>query len=142
MNKLSQYKINLINEKLPPKFAALMHRYPDSIFNAADHWDKPNFPHGYVPTYISIYYDEVSPGPSIFWHEGNIRYVKIEDVPINPDVILVDVDNLWVYIRVQGQVILDRTEGIQFPPELTQQELMLKRIMRSIASGNSKDITK
>ena len=140
--ELSQYRINLINEKLPPKFAALMYRYPVSIFNAADHWDKPNFPHGHIPTYISIYYDEVSPGPSISWHKGKIRYVKIEDVPIDPDVTLVMADYVWVYIRVQGQVILDRTEGIQFPPELTQQELMLRRIIRSIASGNSKDFTK
>jgi hypothetical protein len=139
--KLNQYQIDLINEKLPPQFAALKYRYPVSIFNAAHHWDKPKYPQGYVPKRIAIYYDELPSSPSISWSDGKLNYVRIEEIPIDPDVTQVEVDDIWTYIRVQGQVVLDRTEGIQFPPELTQQELMLSRILHSMSSGNFKEFT-
>ena len=134
--KLNQYQIDLINEKLPPQFAALKYRYPVSIFNAADHWDSPKFSSGYVPKRIAIYYDESSSSPSIVWSHGNLDRVRIEEIPITPDVTQLMVDYVWTYICVGGKVILDRTEGIKFPPELTQQELMLRQIMHSIATGN------
>jgi hypothetical protein len=138
-DKLSQYQINLINEKLPPQFAALKYRYPVSIFNAAHHWDKPRFSEGYIPKAIAIYYDESPSAPSISWENGKLRRFQIEEIPIDPDITLVMVDDIWTYIRVQGKVILDRTEGVQFPPELTQHELMLRQLVRSISSGNYKE---
>lgn len=138
--ELDQKQIDLIDEKLPPKFAALKSRYPSTIFNAADHWSYPKFPQGYVPQYISIYYQESAPCSAIYWRNGQLEKVDIEEIPIDPDVIQVMVDGSWAYIQVQGMKILDRTEGIQFPPELTQHELMLRRIIHSISSGNYKDL--
>lgn len=136
---LTQYQIDLIDKKLPPQFAVLKDRYPVSVFNAANHWDKPKFPQGYVPKQIAIYYDETPTCPSISWENGKLRYVRIEEIPVDPDVTLVRVEALWTYIRVQGQVILDRTEGVQFPPELTHHELMLRQILHSMSSGNFKE---
>ena len=137
--KLNQFQINLINEKLSPQVAALKYRYPVSIYNAASHWDKPKFPQGYVPKQIAIYYAETPTAPSISWENGKLRRVQIEEIPVAPDVILVMVDNIWTYIQVQGKVILDRTKGIQFPPDLTDHELMLRQIVHSISSGNFKE---
>lgn len=138
--ELNQYQIDLIDEKLPPKFAALKSRYPSTIFNAAHHWDKPKFPQGHIPKHISIYYQESARSSSISWRNGQLEKVEIEEIPIDPDVIQVRVDGSWGYIQVQGMKILDRTEGVQFPPELTQHELMLRRIIHSISSGNYKDL--
>ena len=138
--KLSRKQIDLIDEKLPPQFAALMSRYPSTIFNAAHHWDEPKFPQGYVPKRIAIYYQESAPASSIVWSNGQLEKVEIEEIPINPDVIQVMIEGTWGYIQVQGKVILDRTEGVQFPPELTQHELMLRRLIHSISSGNYKNL--
>ena len=136
---LNQYQIDLINKKLPAEFAALKYRYPVSIYNAASHWDKQKFHLGYVPKRIAIYYDESSDGPSVSWWRGEPMRVQTEEIPIKPDVIQVDVDYIWTYIQVQGKVILDRTQGIEFPPELTQPELMLRKLIHSISSGNYKE---
>lgn len=138
--KLSPKMIDLINDRLPPQFATLMSRYPSTIFNAADYWDKPKFPQGYVPKFIAIYYQDSAPSASIVWRNGRLDKVEIEQIPINPDVIQVMIEATWGYIQVQGKVILDRTEGVQFPPELTHHELMLRRIIHSISSGNYKDL--
>lgn len=138
--ELKQNQIDLINDRLPPQFAVLMSRYPSTIFNAAHHWDKPKFPQGYVPQRIAIYYQESAPAASIVWRNGQLEKVEIEQIPINPDVIQVMIEGTWGYIQVQGKVILDRTEGVQFPPELTQHELMLRRLIHSISSGNYKDL--
>ena len=137
--KLNQYQIDLINEKLPPQFAALKYRYPATIYNAANHMDKPKFPQGYIPKNIAIYYEESSNGPLISWQNGQQLRVNIEEIPVNPDLTLVLVDNIWTYIQVQGKVILDRTIGIQFPLELTQHELMLKKLVHAMSSGNYKE---
>ena len=114
--KLNQYQIELINKKLPPQFAALKYSYPVSIYNAASYWDKPKFPQGYVPQNISIYYDESPNSPAIAWRNGRLERVRIEEIPIDPEVILTRVEALWVYIQVRGKIILDKTDGIQFPP--------------------------
>lgn len=139
--QLNQYQIHLINQKLSSQFAALKYRYPVSIFNAAHHWDKPQFSQGYLPKRIAIYYDETPSAPSILWHDGKLVRVRIEEIPLEPDVIQVEVDDIWTYIQVGGKVILDRTQGIIFPLELTQQELMLRRIMHSISLGNFQEFT-
>lgn len=138
--KLNQKQIDLIDEKLPPQFAVLKSRYPSTIFNAAIQWSSPKFPQGYVPKYIGIYYQESAPSASVSWRNGQLDYVRIEEIPIDPDVTQVMVDGSWAYIQVQNKVILDRTEGVQFPPELTQHELMLRRLIHSISSGNYKDL--
>ena len=133
--KLNQSQIDLINEKLPPQFAALKYSYPVSIYNAASYWDKPKFPQGYVPQNISIYYDESPNSPAIAWRNGRLERVRIEEIPIDPEVILTRVEALWVYIQVRGKIILDKTDGIQFPPELTQHELMLRKLVHAMSSG-------
>ena len=63
----------------------------------------------------------------------------IEDIPVAPDVTQVKLDNIWVYIQIGQHIILDRTVGIQFPPELTQHELMLKKLVHAMSSGNYKE---
>ena len=138
--KLSPKMIDFINDTLPPQFAALMSRYPSTIFNAANHYDKPKFPQGYVPKRIAIYYQESAPTASILWMNGQLDKVEIEQIPVDPDVIQVMIEGTWGYIQVQGKVILDRTEGVQFPPELTQHELMLRKLIHSISSGNYRDL--
>lgn len=139
--KLTQAHLDIINENLPPIFVALKDRYPSTVFNAAHHWGKAKFPQGYVPKEIEIYYQESAIRPAIYWQNGQLEDVWIdEDIPANPDVMLVMVDNIWTYIRVQQQVILDRTAGIQFPPELSQHELMLRFLMRQISAGKVRHI--
>jgi len=139
--QLKKFHLDIINENLPPQFAALKDRYPSTIFNAADHWNKPKFPRGYVPERIAIYYQESAIRPAIYWENGRLEDIWIdEDIPVNPDVMVVRVDCIWTYIRIQQQVILDRTEGIQFPPELSQHELMLRFLMRQISAGKFRNV--
>jgi len=137
--RLTQAHLDIINQNLPPQFAALKDQYPSTIFNAADHWDKPKFPQGYVPKRLSIYYEESAKRPAISWQYGKLRYVTVEEIPVDPDVTQVMVDCIWTYIRVRHHVILDRTEGVQFPPELSHQELMLRQIIQQIRSGNFRE---
>lgn len=138
--KLTQFHLDIIEQNLPPRFAALKDRYPSTIFNAADHWHKRKFPSGYVPKHIAIYYQESAPSSAISWYQGQMELnVKIEEIPEDPDVTQVWVDSIWTYICVKGQVILDRTSGIQFPPELMNHELMLRKLVRKIAAGNFKE---
>ncbi len=136
---LTPYHLKIINENLPPRFAALKDRYPSTIFNAADHWNKPKFPSGYVPKQIEIYYKESARRTAICWENDQLESVQIEEIPVDPDVTSVMVDNIWTYICIRGQVILDRTEGIQFPPVLTNHELMLRQLIYSISSGNFRE---
>ena len=137
--KLNQYQIDLIDEKLPPQFAALKYRYPSTVFNAAHQWDKPKFPQGYAPKRIAIYYQESAPTSAITWENGRLRKVLVEEIPVSPDVTQVMVDNIWTYICIGQQVLLDKTEGIKFPPELTHHELMLKKLVHAMSSGNYRD---
>lgn len=135
--KLRKFHLDFINKNLPPQFAALKDRYPSTVFNAAHHWDKPRFPQGYVPQRISIYYQESAIRPAIYWENGRLEDVWIdEDISPHPDCMSVMVDCIWTYIRIQHHVLLDRTEGIQFPPELSQHELMLRHLMRQFSAGN------
>lgn len=136
---LNQYQIELINEKLPPQFAALKDRYPSTVFNAADGWSQPKFPQGYLPKDIIVYYGESAPSSAIRWQNGQLKKVLIEAIPVAPDVTQVKLDNIWVYIQIGQHIILDRTVGIQFPPELTQHELMLKKLVHAMSSGNYKE---
>ncbi len=139
--KLKQFHLDIINENLPPQYAGLKDRYPSTVFNAAHHWNKPKFPRGYVPERISIYYHESAIRPGIYWENGRLEDFWIdEEIRVNPDVMLVQVDCIWTYIRIQQQVILDRTEGIQFPPELSQHELMLRFLMRQISAGKFRHV--
>lgn len=137
--KLNQYQIDLIDEKLPPQFAVLKNRYPSTVYNAADHWDKPRFPEEYIPNRIAIYYQESAPSSAITWENGRLKKVVVEEIPVSPDVTQVMVDNTWIYICIQQQVLLDRTKGIKFPPELTQHELMLKKLVHAMSLGNYKE---
>lgn len=138
--KLTRFHLDIIEQNLPPRFAALKDRYPSTIFNAADHWHKPKFPPGYLPQHIAIYYHESVPWCGISWYrEHNEVEITLEEIPDDPDVTMMVVDTIWTYICVRGQVVLDRTHGIQFPPELINHELMLRQLMRKIASGQSKE---
>lgn len=137
--KLTQFHLDIIDQNLPPRFAALKDCYPSTIFNAADHWHEPKFPQGYVPKHIAIYYQESAPSYAVAWYQGQLE-VKLEEIPEDPDVTQVVVDSIWTYICVRGQVILDKTEGIQFPPALVNHELMLSQIMRQISSGNFREL--
>lgn len=135
--KLRKFHLDYINENLPPQFAALKDQYPSTVFNAAHHWNKPRFPNGYVPQRIAIYYQESAIRPAIYWENGRLEDVWIDaDISPHPDCMSVMVDCIWTYIRIQHHVLLDRTEGIQFPPELSQHELMLRHLMRQISAGN------
>ena len=137
--KLTQYHLDIINKNLPPQFAALKDRYPSTVFNAADNRSKPKFPPGYLPKHIAIYYGESAQSSAIRWEEGRLTKVLIEEIPVAPDVTQVKVDWTWTYIRIGQQTILDRTEGIKFPPELTQHELMLRKLIHAMSSGNYKE---
>lgn len=137
--KLTQYHLDIINKNLPPQFAALKDRYPSTVFNAADSWSQPKFPQGYTPKEVVIYYREFAPEAAIRWENGQLTKVLIEEIPVAPDVTQVRVDRIWVYIQIGKQTILDRTAGIQFPPELTHHELMLRKLVRAMSSGNYKE---
>ncbi|NBD15519.1 MAG: hypothetical protein GVY04_05040 [Cyanobacteria bacterium] len=131
--EFSEKELADINEKLPPQYAALKDKYPVSIANAADDWDTPPYPEGYVPQSIDIYYQEHDAlGPGLTIEDGKIGSIQFNNWVNDSDVIGVEIDSSWAYIQVEGRVILNRIGGAVLPNVLQSPELLLKATIAKI----------
>lgn len=130
MSDLSPYEISEIEKKLPPQFAVLKDKYPNTIASVAESWDEPPYPEGYTPDVIEIYYED--DGQSGFdIKNGEITLIRIEDVPVSPHLIHLFIDDETAYVQIEGKVILNRIGGAILPETImSNPELLLKSILR------------
>lgn len=123
-----------IDSKLPPQFAALKDKYPQTINNVAEFWEYPAYPTGHVPKYIDIFYnDDDFFTPAIEIENGNLRRVELEDSVTDPTLIYMAVDEEAAFVQIEGQVILNRLEGVILPDVAVNPETLLKSILNGLS---------
>ncbi|MBE9210536.1 hypothetical protein IQ244_29345 [Nostoc sp. LEGE 06077] len=119
-----------IAAKLPSDVALLAHKYPCEIYNALDAWDDEPLPNNYIPQAIDVYNDVDDEAVFQVWEGKLERYVPSERK--NAAAIQVGIDGNWVYIEIEGKVILDKLGGVILPlvnvTESSVIELLSKQI--------------
>jgi hypothetical protein len=100
--------------KLPPEIQALKDKYPLYVANIAEFYFEPPLEIGYEPNDIDFFYDDASE-PEMFILGGFLE--SLEPRKPNPDhsVTAIRVDGEWVYIEIEGRVLLDRRGGMIMP---------------------------
>lgn len=132
--ELEPGQIAEIDSKLPPQFAVLKDRYPQTINNVAEFWEYPPFPTGYVPKYIDIFYeDDNFFTPSVEIKNSNLISVELEDFVTDPTLIYMAIEEEAAFVQIEGQVILNRLEGVILPDVAVNLEALLKSILNGIA---------
>jgi len=109
----SKYELEQL-KKLPPEVIMWASKYPIEIINVAESLDDDTLPHGYVPKMVEVYYD-IKAAPSIFVHNGVLEDFDIESARKQQQSISMMVDNIWVYIEVEGNIVLNKLGGIVLP---------------------------
>lgn len=133
MNNLSEYELQLLS-KLPLDIAALVNNYHTDIINAAEFWDEPPFPVNYVPEFIEIYYGDAE-SPHIFIVNGELQDYNVTNLPDNNKSISVLIDDQWAYVQIEGQVILNRLEGVILPDVLVSPSSLINSLVGVINHG-------
>ena len=126
---LSPHQIEEIESKLPPQYAALKDKYPVAISNAAESWDKPPFPPGYIPRSIDVYYADEADGPDICLENGELTFINLRDASPESTVIQVDINGSWSYIQIEGRVILNRLVGVVLPDVLVHPAVLMEVVL-------------
>ncbi|NMG09754.1 hypothetical protein [Brasilonema sp. UFV-L1] len=105
---------------LPPEYAALRFRYPNSICNAIDFWDDAPLPVNYKPKYIEIYYADKADSPHIYFENDFVKYINLPADVGQSQVIQVWIDGECSYVEVEKQIILNKLGNVQLPlPQVT-----------------------
>lgn len=119
-----------ITAKFPPDIAVLAQKYPCEIYNALDALDSEPLPHNYIPKAIDVYND-VDDEPVFQVWEGELeRYVPSERK--NAAAIQVGSDGNWVYIEIEGKVILNKLGGVILPEVNITESLVLELLLKQI----------
>ncbi len=129
---LSPHQIEEIESKLPPQYAALKDKYPVAISNAAESWDIPSIPSGYVPQLIEIYYEDEADDSTIFIKNGQLVSIRLENTVKDPTVIMMEIDDQWAYIQLEGRIILDRRGGAILPDVVVNPSVLLSTILLNL----------
>lgn len=133
--ELSPAQIEEIDSKLPPQFAALKDKYPQTIANVADFWDLPPYPTGYVPQFIDIYYeDDNYLKPAVAIENGKVTYVELEDPATDPTLIYMAIEDDPAYVQIEGRVIFNRLGGAFMPDVAINPEALLRSILNGISA--------
>lgn len=125
---LFPFEIKLIEDTLPPQFAALKDKYPYAVLNTADYWAEPPFPQGYVPYSVDVYYGDDVASPDIAIEDGkltNIRFPEELEAQLS-QVVQIEVDGRWAFIQVEGIVLLNHLEGVLMPDVLIDTSTLIK----------------
>jgi hypothetical protein len=132
--ELEPAEIEEINSKLPPQFAALKDKYPQTISNIATHWELPPYPPGYIPEDIDIYYeDDNFIDSAIAIENGHLTSVLLEDSVTDPSLIYMAIENDPAYVQIEGKVIFNRLGGAVLPKVAINLEFMLRSILNGIS---------
>ncbi|NBD15518.1 MAG: hypothetical protein GVY04_05035 [Cyanobacteria bacterium] len=125
-SQMSEADLAKAREKLPPSFLGFKDQYPVSLTNAVDEWDTPPYPEGYIPHSVDVYFQEDALGPDLIIEAGKLKSLNFDAWADSPDVIVVEIDDQFAYIQLEGRVILDRLGGVVLPDVFVDPELLLK----------------
>ena len=123
--KLTDYELQQIRKKLPPKIQALKDKYPQTVYNVSEAWGLKPLPHGYIAEQISIFYGDNPAGADISFFEGELIVFEL-NLPKDKNVIKMSIDADWAYIQVGKEVLLDRLGGVILPDILLEQGRLLE----------------
>lgn len=126
---LSDYERQIIS-KLPPDIAALADKYPSDIFNAAEYYECPPFPDGYIPHSIEIYYQEDADNSNVFIVDGILKDYKIDNLDEKSQFIGVQIDDEWGYIQIEGKEILNRLGSVILPDVILQPTVLINSVLK------------
>jgi hypothetical protein len=119
-----------ITAKFPPDIAVLAHNYPCEIYNALEALDNEPLPNNYIPQAIDVYNDVDEEAIFQVWEGKLERYVPTERK--NAAAIQVGIDGNWVYIEIEGRVILDKLGGVILPFVNVTESLVLELLSKQI----------
>jgi hypothetical protein len=125
-----EYDLKLI-AKLPPSIQALKEKYPVSIVNAAEYWDEPPLPEGYIPGDVEVFYGDDVNDSDLLILNGNLDSFTLEEPEGEPPVMSVLIDGSWAYIQIEGQIILNRLGGVALPDVLVDPAALLQSVLKS-----------
>lgn len=114
---------------LPLWIQQLKDKYPLAVYNTSDAYYLPSYLDGYHPEEIEFYYGDDYEGADLYFEGGELIDLNLE-TPSDPRVIQIRIDGDWVYIQVEGQVILNRLNGVLLPEIVVNYEVLLSSILR------------
>lgn len=125
--QFTEYELQQL-AKLPAGIAALAEKYPVDIVSAAEYWDMPPLPEGYVPDNIEIYYDDHYQ-PYLSIECGKLTSFQLREPGNEPTTVVVMLDHNWAYAQIEGRVILDRLGGVVLPDVLLNPVSLLQTVL-------------
>ncbi len=129
MIELTEYDHSIIAKNLSPDVAALADRYPADVLNAAI-WRFRPLP-SIKPKNVEFWYgDSNDTNPDIVISDGIPRVWIERPDGYDPPVRALQVDSNWVFIEIEGQVVLDRLSEVTLPPIVSDPTLLLSGLLR------------
>jgi len=126
----------LVEKKLPRELQQLGYAYPNAAFNAATDWDQP--PLTQTPQDIEIYYGDESDGPDREVVGGRLDIFSWEEPSADDlNVIQVAGDDDWIYIEVEGWVLLDRIQGVSLPEAIADPEATVRAAIQKLEQSQN-----
>ena len=123
---------------LPLDIQALKDKYPVDIANVAEYYFEPPLELGYKPTVVEFFYDDASE-PEMMILDGKLDCLEPRKPNPNYPLTAMMVDGHWVYMEIEGRVLLDRRGGMIMPEnEINEsQAALFKSAAKSISAlGN------
>ena len=127
--EFSECDLQRINS-LPAWIQALKDKYPVSTCNAADTWNEPPLPKGYIPEAIEVFYGDDVNSPDLFILNGKIHSFNLSK-PSDSNVIQLLIDGTWAYIQVEGRVVFERLGGVVLPDFVIDPILLAQWLIQS-----------
>ncbi len=125
----SQKELRQISQ-LPKDIAALANEHKIDVLNAAEFWGEPDFPDGYIPESIEIYYGDKNE-PSIFILHSKLYTYDISEIDNASKKISVLIDSQWAYIKVMNKILLNRLGGVILPQLMVDPSLLIESILKT-----------
>lgn len=131
----------LVEKKLPRELQQLGYAYPNAAFNAATDWDQP--PLTQTPQDIEIYYGDESLEPDRIVVGDRIKGFSWEE-PSADDLNVIQVCSDdgrggygWIYIEVEGQVLLDRIQDTPLPKAIADPEATVRAAIQQLEQSQN-----
>ena len=85
-----------------------------------------------MPQLIEIYYEDEADDSTIFIKNGQLVSIRLENTVKDPTVIMMEIDDQWAYIQLEGRIILDRRGGAILPDVVVNPSVLLSTILLNL----------
>lgn len=109
------------NKYISEEYHHLFDEYPCSLVGAAStiKSGKRPFDKWYEYTDIYVWYEDNPKHPHLVFEDGKLVVDNLHRKPEMPDCLRINIDDVWAYIQVGSNVIVDILDGIPLPDMLT-----------------------